>query len=178
VSAAYIKVIKDMYEGVKTGVRTPIGDTKYFPIDIGLHQGSTLSSFLFTTVMDELTREIQDEVPWCMLFADDIELIDETRDGLNDKLEKQRHTLESRGFRLSRSETEYLRCEFSGVQGDGGEVTLGGVPIPNVDKFRYLGSTLRRKVTLMMILTIVLGWGGKNGRRLLEYFVTRRFLSD
>jgi len=30
----------------------------------------------------------------------------------------------------------------------------------------------------MRILAIVLGWGGKNGGRLLEYYVTRRFLSD
>ena len=28
-SLAYIKVIKDMYEGVKTIVRTSAGDTKY-----------------------------------------------------------------------------------------------------------------------------------------------------
>jgi len=38
--------------------------------------------------MDEITSEIQDEVPWCMLFADDIVLIDEIIDKLNDKLEK------------------------------------------------------------------------------------------
>ena len=56
--------------------------------------------------MDELTREIQDEVPLCMLFADDIVLIDETRGGLNEKLKKWRHSLEPRGFRLSRSKTE------------------------------------------------------------------------
>ncbi|KAG5627861.1 hypothetical protein H5410_013079 [Solanum commersonii] len=31
-------------------------------------------------VMDVLTRQIQNEVPWCMLFVDDIILIDETRD--------------------------------------------------------------------------------------------------
>ena len=35
---------------------------------IGLHQGFALSPFLFVIVMDELTRAIRDEIPWCMLF--------------------------------------------------------------------------------------------------------------
>ena len=52
-------------------------------------------------------RDIQDEVPWCLLFIDDIVLIDKTRDGLNYKLEQWRHTLESGEFRLSTSKTEY-----------------------------------------------------------------------
>ena len=63
VSVAYIGVIKDMYEGVWTSVRSSVGDTEYFPINIGLHQGSALSPFLFALIMDELTREIRDEVP-------------------------------------------------------------------------------------------------------------------
>jgi len=37
--------------------------------------------------MDELTKGIQYEVPWCMLFVYDIVLIDETRDRANIKLE-------------------------------------------------------------------------------------------
>jgi len=138
VSSAYIRAIKDMYEGVKTSVRSSVGDTEYFPIDIGLHQGSALSPFLFTIIIDELTREIQEEVPWCMLFADDIVLIDETRSGLNQRLEKWRHSLESKGFRLSRSKTEYLRCGFNGVEMDGGEVTMGGVVVPQVENFKVL----------------------------------------
>jgi len=43
VSSAHIQAIKDMYKGVKTSVRISTGNTKYFPIDIGLHQGSALS---------------------------------------------------------------------------------------------------------------------------------------
>jgi len=128
-----------MYEGAKNSVRTSAGDNEYFPIDIGLHQGSALNLFLFTIVMDELTTEIQDEIPWCMLFADDVILIDETTVGLNNKLQKWRHTLESRGFQLSRSKTEYLRCGFSSMEGGGGDVTRGGVVIPRVKTFRYLG---------------------------------------
>jgi len=52
-----------------------------------------------------------------MLFADDIVLIYETSVGLGGKLEQWRHTFESTGFRVSRSKTEYLKYEFSGVEG-------------------------------------------------------------
>ena len=55
------------------------------------------------------TKVIQDEVSQCMLFVDDIILIDEIRDGPNSKLEQWRHTLESREFKLSKSKTEYLK---------------------------------------------------------------------
>ena len=84
---AYIRVIKDMYEGGRTSVRTPGGVTNDFFVVMVLHQGSTLNPFLFSLIMDDLTREIQDELPWSMLFADNIVLIDETRQGVNDKLE-------------------------------------------------------------------------------------------
>ena len=46
-----------------------------------------IASRIWTLVMDELTRDIQDEILWCMLFADDIVLVDETRYGVNAKLE-------------------------------------------------------------------------------------------
>ncbi|KAM1919388.1 hypothetical protein ACFX15_023329 [Malus domestica] len=86
VRVAYIQAIKDMYEGAKTTVRTHEGQTESFPIIVGLHQNSSLSPYLFALVMDELTRHIQDDIPWCMLFADDIVLIDETQEGVNAKL--------------------------------------------------------------------------------------------
>lgn len=53
---------------------------------MGLLQGSTLSPFLFTLVMDVLMRDIRYEVPQCMLFVDYIVLIDKTRNGVNAKL--------------------------------------------------------------------------------------------
>ena len=68
----YIDIIKDMYDGVVANVRTCGGITSDFSIIIGLHQGSVLSPFLFATVIDELTKAIQDEISGCMLFADDI----------------------------------------------------------------------------------------------------------
>ena len=72
-------------------------------------------------------------------------LIDETRGRLNGKLERSRHSLESRRFRLSRSKTEYLRCGLSGMERDDGEVTMGGVVVPRVKKFKYLESIVEER---------------------------------
>ena len=62
VSLKYIRVIKDMYEGGRTNVRTLGGVTNDFTIGMGQYPGSALSRFLFTLVMDELTKGIQDEL--------------------------------------------------------------------------------------------------------------------
>jgi hypothetical protein len=95
VSSKYIALIKDMYDNVVTSVRTSDVDTNDFLINIGLHQGSALSPYLFALVMDEVTRDIQGCIPWCMLFVDDVVLVDESRTGVDQKLELWRWTLEA-----------------------------------------------------------------------------------
>jgi hypothetical protein len=95
VPTKYVKLIKDMYNKVVTSVRITDGDINVFPINIGLHQGLALNPYLFALVIDEVTRDIQGDIPWCMLFADDVVLVDESREGVNRKLELWRQTLES-----------------------------------------------------------------------------------
>jgi hypothetical protein len=144
VPTKYVTLIKDMYDKVVTSVRTTDGDTNVFPINIGLNQGSALSHYLFALVIDEVTRDIQGDIPWCMLFADDVALVDESREGVNRKLELWRQTLESEGFRISRIRTEYMRCDFGTTFSEDGDVSLGGQVVPKRDTFRYLGSMLQR----------------------------------
>ena len=55
-------------------------------ITIGLHQGSSLSPFLYVTALDEITQSIQRHMSWYM-FAEDIILVNVTRKGANAKLE-------------------------------------------------------------------------------------------
>ncbi|XP_059303594.1 uncharacterized protein LOC132055665 [Lycium ferocissimum] len=94
--------------------------------------------------MDALTSHIQGEVPWCMLFADDIVLIDESRSGVNARLEVWRQTLESKGFKLSRTKTEYLECKFSnGSQLEDEDVQQDTQVIPKKESFKYLGSIIQ-----------------------------------
>ncbi|KAL5131500.1 LINE-1 retrotransposable element ORF2 protein [Glycine soja] len=113
VRVAYIRAIQDMYDRVSTSVRTQGGEPDDFPITIGLHQGSTLSPYLFTLILDVLTEQIQEIAPRCMLFADDIVLLGESREELNERLETWRRALETHGFRLSRSKSEYMECKFN-----------------------------------------------------------------
>ena len=100
---------------VWTSVRTPRGVTDDFSVGMGLHQGFALSPFLFTLAMDELTRGIQDALPWCMLFADVIVLIDEIRQGVNDKLERWRHVLEAKGLeQVDRKQNAFIAVSLEG----------------------------------------------------------------
>lgn len=54
---------------------------------IGLRQGSFLSPYLFDLILDVLTKYIQEEIFKCMLFANDIVFIAETRGEINCKIE-------------------------------------------------------------------------------------------
>jgi hypothetical protein len=77
-----------------------------------------------------------------MLFADDVVLVDESRTGVDQKLELWRRTLEAKGFRFSRSKMEYMKCDFSATTQEEGDVRLDGQVVSKKDIFRYLGSML------------------------------------
>ncbi|XP_021746173.1 uncharacterized protein LOC110712057 [Chenopodium quinoa] len=110
-----------------------------------LKKGSALSPFLFATFLNGVTRPIQDEVPWCMLFTNDIILVDETNDGVNAKLEQWRQRLESRGFKLSRIKIEYLVCRFGTQRGISDEVVnLDRKELTMSECFKYLGSIIQK----------------------------------
>ena len=87
--------------------------------------------------------------------ADDIALVDETRAGVNAKLELWRQTLESRGFRLSRTKIEYMECKFSkqGIR-DYSIVTLNGLRIPMSSHFKYLSSIIQKDGEIDVTSTI------------------------
>jgi hypothetical protein len=75
-----------MYNNVVIIVQTSDGDTNEFLINIGLHQKSVLSSYLFVLVMDDVARDIQGGIPYCMLFIDDVILVNKNRTEVDQKL--------------------------------------------------------------------------------------------
>ncbi|KAK3508422.1 hypothetical protein QTP70_029208, partial [Hemibagrus guttatus] len=114
VAEKYVRVVQDMYERSRTVVRCAVGQTEEFKVEVGLHQGSALSPFLFAIVMDQLSEEVRQESPWTMMFADDIVICSESREQVEENLER-----------------------WSGT------VRLQGEEVKKVQEFKYLGSTVQ-----------------------------------
>ncbi|KAK3514486.1 hypothetical protein QTP70_018684 [Hemibagrus guttatus] len=54
-------------------------------------------------VMDQLSEEVRQESPWTMMFADDIVICSESREQVEENLERWRFALERRGMKVSRT---------------------------------------------------------------------------
>ncbi|KAK3528823.1 hypothetical protein QTP70_011718 [Hemibagrus guttatus] len=129
VAEKYVRVVQDMYERSRTVVWCAV-----------LHQGSALSPFLFAIVMDQLSEEVRQESPWTMMFADDIVICSESREQVEENLERWRFALERRGMKVSRSKTEYMCVN---EREGSGTVRLKGEEVKKVQEFKYLGSTVQ-----------------------------------
>ncbi|KAK3543129.1 hypothetical protein QTP70_011665 [Hemibagrus guttatus] len=140
VAEKYVRVVQDMYERSRTVVRCAVGQTEEFKVEVGLHQGSALSPFLCAIVMDQLSEEVRQESPWTMIFADDIVICSESREQVEENLERWRFALERRGMKVSRSKTEYMCVN---EREGSGTVRLQGEEVKKVQEFKYLGSTVQ-----------------------------------
>ncbi|XP_065321344.1 uncharacterized protein LOC135928808 [Gordionus sp. m RMFG-2023] len=98
---AYERLMKNIYEASTSCVRMTVGDSKPFWVEIGLHQRSAISPFLFNIIMDTITRDIQKPSPWCMLYADDIILCEETKEKVFEEAEKWSKRLAGYGLKVT-----------------------------------------------------------------------------
>ncbi|KAK3542099.1 hypothetical protein QTP86_014016 [Hemibagrus guttatus] len=140
VAEKYVRVVQDMYERSRTVLRCAVGQTEEFKVEVRLHQGSALSPFLFAIVMDQLTEEVRQESPWTMMFAGDIVICSESREQVEECLERWRFALKRRGMKVSRSKTEYMCVN---EREGSGTVMLQGEEVKKVQEFKYLGSTVQ-----------------------------------
>ncbi|KAK3548082.1 hypothetical protein QTP70_004512 [Hemibagrus guttatus] len=132
VAEKYVRVVQDMYERSRTVLRCAVGPTEKFKV--------ALSPFLFAIVMDQLSEEVRQESPWTIMFADDIVICSESREQVEENLERWRFALERRGMKVSRSKTEYMCVnEMEGSE----TVRLQGEEVKKVQEFKYLGSTVQ-----------------------------------
>ncbi|KAK3574346.1 hypothetical protein QTP86_005153 [Hemibagrus guttatus] len=129
-----------LWEGVVEARLRKVVEICEFKVEVGLHQGSALSPFLFAIVMDQLSEEVRQESPWTMMFADDIVICSESREQVEENLVRWRFALERRGMKVSRSTTEYMSVN---EREGSGTVRLQGEEVKKVQEFKYLGSTVQ-----------------------------------
>ena len=85
---------------------TAHGKTGQFEIEVGLHQGSGLSPFLFTIVLDTISKECRNGLPWELLFADDLAIIVDSEEDLQRRWLKWQIGMESKGLKVNTGKTE------------------------------------------------------------------------
>ena len=71
------------------GVKTKYGTSGKFKAKVGVHQESVRSSLLLVVVVEVLTSKVRDNLPWELLYADDLVLVAESREELKEKMLRQ-----------------------------------------------------------------------------------------
>ena len=163
-----------MYEGAWTRVKSNVGITYMIPVGVGLHQGSSLSPYLFAMIMDVLAHGIKDLSPWCMLYADDIVLCGTRREVVEKKLEEWRRTMEDRGLKINRKKTVYLRFNVDGNLVGNSDINLQGQNLERVNTFKYIGATLAENGDLDAEMTHRIQSGWQNWTRVSGILCDRR----
>ncbi|GJR80123.1 retrovirus-related pol polyprotein LINE-1 [Tanacetum coccineum] len=134
--------------------------------------------YLFVFILDELSRGIQEDIPWCLMFVDDIMLVSESTEGLNNILENWREALEDNGLRINREKTKYLRCDFGDVEiphNEEVDICVGDKILQPNESFRYLGSMLHKSGRINEDVAHRIKQPGRSGGRPHESFVIEMF---
>ena len=108
VTEKLVRVIASLYRGCKTKVICAAGESVNFPIQVGLHQGSALSPFLFTVVLETVTTEVRTGLPEELLYADDLAITADSVEELEARLHQWQTAMEAKGLRINSAKTEVV----------------------------------------------------------------------
>ena len=95
-----VNFVQAMYNNTRSKVRVNNTYSDEFGVNVGVHQGSVLSSLFFIIVLEALSHEFCTGTPW-ELYGDDLVVIAETKDELKMKLIKWKADLEAKGLRVN-----------------------------------------------------------------------------
>ena len=103
-----VQAVMAMYEKARTVVRTKDGNSAEFEVKVGVHQGSVLSPLLFIIVMEALSRNVKEGLPYELLYADDLVLIAESVDELREKMSRWKDCMEVKGLKVNIDKTKIM----------------------------------------------------------------------
>ena len=106
-----VSVIKVMYDGARTAVKIKGNESKAFEVKVGVHQGSVLSPLLFIIVLEAISKDFREGLPWELLYADDLAVIAESEEELLEKIERWKDGMERKGLKVNIGKTKVMRCK-------------------------------------------------------------------
>ena len=104
-----------MYKGAKTRVKVGIGHSEEFDVGVGVHQGSVLSPFLFSIVLDVLSEDGRKGALYELLYADDLVLMAETIKELEAQFIRWKAAFEGEGLKVNLGKTKVMESSGGGV---------------------------------------------------------------
>ena len=90
-----------LYNGAASKVVVAGGESESLDLTVGVHQGSTLSPLLFNIVLEQSTKECRTEVPWKLLYPDDMVLTTRSRSLVIEEFSVWKEALEKRGLKIN-----------------------------------------------------------------------------
>ena len=110
-----VRVVMSLCQGAKVKMGAKLSEE--FPVKVGVHQGSVLSSpLLFAVVADVVTESAREDLMNEILCPDDLLLMAETVEDSSENFHKWKATFESKGMKVNLGKTKVM------LNGSNGEI--------------------------------------------------------
>ena len=143
-----LRIVRNLYYEQTSAVRVEDELTEYVDIKRGVRQGCVMSPVLFSLYAEIIMREIDDmegiriggQNVNNVRYADDTVLIADSEDKLQRIVERVNAGGEAMGLKINRNKTECM--VMSRRSAPTCNISIGNETIQQVNKFKYLGSTI------------------------------------
>ena len=149
ISGKMLKIIKSIYEQVKSCVKHCNNYSEFFDISVGLRQGEVMSPVLFAFFIEDLELYIQSDINSglsfhnisliLLLFADDMVIFGDTQMDLQNSLNMLSEYCKRWGIEVNTAKTKVLVFRKRGRLPQDVQFTFENIILEVVDDFNYLG---------------------------------------
>ena len=103
-----VQAVQSMYSNARSRVRVNGQYSEEFDVKVGVHQGSVLRPLLFILVLKALFREFRTDVPWELLYADDLVIIADSPEERIARFKAWKAGMEQKGLRVNMKKTKFM----------------------------------------------------------------------
>ena len=147
-----VKLIKDMYDKTSQTLKMNNKITEAFSTHKGVRQGCVLSPILFNVFINDLPEifdadcspvMLGDTRISCLMFADDIVMLSESKEGLENGLKQLQGYTQDWNLSLNTKKTKIMVIQNTGKMPTI-NIKFDGQTLGVVDRYKYLGTIISR----------------------------------